>query len=33
MSIRGRGSRVDTLAQSTQASLKTSWYLLGPAFV
>ncbi|HWX99227.1 MAG TPA: Nramp family divalent metal transporter [Mycobacterium sp.] len=23
----------DTLAQGTQASLKTSWYLLGPAFV
>ncbi|HEY1440685.1 MAG TPA: Nramp family divalent metal transporter [Mycobacterium sp.] len=29
----GNGSRVDTLAQGTQASLKTSWYLLGPAFV
>ncbi|MGE2816529.1 Nramp family divalent metal transporter [Mycobacterium heidelbergense] len=25
--------RVDPLAQGTQASLKTSWYLLGPAFV
>ncbi|WP_232066830.1 Nramp family divalent metal transporter [Mycobacterium parmense] len=26
-------SRIDTLAQGTQASLKKSWYLLGPAFV
>ena len=25
--------RVGTLAEGTQASLKTSWYLLGPAFV
>ncbi|WP_232065953.1 Nramp family divalent metal transporter [Mycobacterium heidelbergense] len=31
--MRVHGSRVDTLAQGTQASLKTSWYLLGPAFV
>src|SRR6201990_3696931 len=25
--------RVDKLAERTQASLKASWYLLGPAFV
>ncbi len=31
--IRKCESRVETLAQGTQASLKTSWYLLGPAFV
>ncbi|WP_420866113.1 Nramp family divalent metal transporter [Mycobacterium alsense] len=30
----GQGEkRVDTLAQGTQASLRGSWYLLGPAFV
>ncbi|WP_099224645.1 MULTISPECIES: Nramp family divalent metal transporter [Mycobacterium] len=27
------GSKVGELAQDTQTSLKTSWYLLGPAFV
>ncbi len=28
-----RGSKVGELAQDTRTSLKTSWYLLGPAFV
>ncbi|WP_231993804.1 Nramp family divalent metal transporter [Mycobacterium sp. 852002-50816_SCH5313054-b] len=31
--MRGHGSRVDRLTEGTQASLRSSWYLLGPAFV
>ncbi|WP_241519389.1 Nramp family divalent metal transporter [Mycobacterium paraense] len=31
--MRGHGSRVDRLAEGTQSSLRSSWYLLGPAFV
>ncbi|WP_231964293.1 MULTISPECIES: Nramp family divalent metal transporter [unclassified Mycobacterium] len=31
--MREQGSRVGRLAQGTQASLRSSWYLLGPAFV
>ncbi|WP_369830170.1 Nramp family divalent metal transporter, partial [Mycobacterium sp. E1747] len=31
--MRPHESRGDTLTQRSQATLKSSWYLLGPAFV